>query len=426
MAKFNRFHYDSANRLSARFTNRTTAVKHQYISTPQALSEFCDAIAQSPAIGFDTEFVSEDCYRPHLCLIQVATPDRIAVIDTIQVEDASEFWQLLASGEQITIAHAAREELRFCLHSTGRRPHGLFDVQIAAGLVGYEYPASYGTLVDRLFGKSLQKGETRTNWRNRPLSSRQIQYALQDVEHLLALHAKLLKQLDELNRLDWMRVEMGRWQQQVEQAESEDRWQRLSGMSGLSPRQLAIVRELWQWRENEAERRNTPVKRVLRDDLIIELAKRKTSDLKRIKSVRGLERSRLRRHLPEIAQSIQTGLELPEESLPEQKRKAPSTPQVTLLGQFLTTALGSICRAAKVAPSIVGTAQDVRDLIAYRLDLNGAAQAAPPALATGWRAEVVGHVIEELLSGKLSIRITDPHSDRPLSFEANAADQIAP
>jgi len=421
MAKADRFHYHAAIRLSSRFPNPTTAVKHQYISTPQALSEFCDAISRSPVIGFDTEFVSEDCYRPHLCLIQVATPDQIAVIDTIQLEDAGEFWQLLASGDHLTIAHAAREELRFCLHSTGQRPHKLFDIQIAAGLVGYEYPASYGTLVDRLLGESLQKGETRTNWRHRPLSSRQIEYALQDVEHLLSLHAKLLKQLKKLDRLDWMRVEMEQWQQQVERAESDDRWRRLSGISGLSPRHLAIVRELWRWREKEAERRNTPVKRVLRDDLIIELAKRKTADLKRIKSLRGLERSGLRRHLPEIAGSIQRGLDLPGEKLPAHQKRSPSTPQVTLLGQFLTTALGSICRSAKVAPSIVGTAQDVRDLIAYRLDLNGAGQATPPSLAVGWRAEVVGHVIEELLSGKLSIRITDPHSDRPLSFESNAA-----
>jgi ribonuclease D len=422
MAKMNRLYYDFASRTSTRLSNQATEVQHQYISTREELSQFCDAIANSPAIGFDTEFVSEDCYRPHLCLIQVATPDHIAVIDTIQIEDTREFWQLLASGDQITIAHAAREELRFCLHSVEQRPNDLFDIQIAAGLVGYEYPAAYGTLVDRLLRKSVQKGETRTNWRARPLSSRQIEYALQDVEHLLSLHARLLKKLSKLDRLDWMRTEMERWQQQVEHSDGSERWRRMSGISGLSERHLAIVRELWKWRENEAASRDIPAKRVLRDDLIVELAKRKTADPARIKSVRGLERSGLRRHLPDISERIKQGLDLPNDQLPANARKSPSTPQVTLLGQFLNTALGSICRAAQVAPSIVGTAQDVRDLIAYRLDLNGAAQATPPSLAVGWRAEVVGHVIEELLSGKLSIRITDPHSDRPLSFEANESD----
>src|SRR5690606_7288273 len=130
---------------------------------------------------------------------------------------------------------------------------------------------------------------------------------------------------------------------------------------------LAILRELWYWREEEARRRNLPPKRVLRDDLLVELAKRGTADPKRIAAVRGLERGDLQRHLPKIAACIERALALPESQYPRHLRGS-SLSQLTLIGQFLSTALGSICRTKQVAPSLVGTAQDVRELIAYRLN----------------------------------------------------------
>jgi ribonuclease D len=160
-----------------------------------------------------------------------------------------------------------------------------------------------------------------------------------------------------------------------------------------------------------------PPKRVLRDDLIIELAKRKTAEHKQIQAVRGMERGDLARALPALAEAIERALDLAEADLPRSERR--ETPnQINMLGQFLSSALTSICRAARIAPSMVGTASDVRELVAYRLgyDVGGI-----PILAEGWRAEVVGHVIDDLLSGKLSIRIADPESEDPLVFEPRAA-----
>jgi ribonuclease D len=152
---------------------------------------------------------------------------------------------------------------------------------------------------------------------------------------------------------------------------------------------------------------------VLRDDLIIELAKRRTADPKQIRAVRGLERGDLQRSLPKLSEAIESALSLPDSELPRTERR--ETPnQINMLGQFLSSALTSICRSAQIAPSLVGTASDVRDLVAYRLgfDVGGT-----PVLAEGWRAEVVGHLIEDLLAGKTSIRIADPLSDEPLVFE---------
>jgi ribonuclease D len=392
-------------------------VQYDNIISDRDLRDYCDRIAGAKVIAFDTEFVSEDSYQPELCLIQVAAQGRLAIIDPLVVQDLAPFWNLLAAPGKETLVHAGREEFRFCLKATGKRPSGWFDVQLAAGLIGIEYPASYGNLAYKLLGKSLSKDETRTDWRKRPLSQRQLEYALLDVLDLEAIRDVLYAELERLGRLAWLAEELVSWQEGIEEAEaSTEKWRRVGGLAGMSRRTLAVVRDLWTWRDAEAERRNCPPRRILRDDLIIELAKRQTADAKRIRSLRGMEYSGVQRHLPKIADIIERSLELKDDDLPQSERRN-SRPQLNLLGQFLSTALGSICRKASVAASLVGTAQDVRDLIAYRLGLGGFEEGELPALASGWRAEVVGQVIDHLLAGDVSIRIADPLADEPLAFE---------
>lgn len=390
-------------------------MNYDHILDPSHLRDFCAAAASAAWIAFDTEFVSEDSYRPQLCLIQVATPTQLAVIDPLAVPDVSSFWQLISAPGHQTIVHAGREEFRFCRAAVAARPHDLFDVQLAAGLIGLEYPAAYQSLINKLLGHTLSKGETRTDWRRRPLSDSQLEYALQDVMYLAPLRDLLNARLESLGRRDWLAQELEAWQLDVEAYDEGERWRRLSGIAGLSPRVLAIVREVWHWRDELAEQRNWPVRRVLRDDLIVELARRQSADPKRIRAVRGLERGDLQKHFPTLVQAITRAVDLPQDECPRPPPRS-SRPQLNLLGQFLHTALASICRAADLAPSLVGTVEDVRDLIAYRLDLANARRGPAPALAQGWRAEIVGRAIEELLAGKLAVRITDPLSDQPLSF----------
>jgi ribonuclease D len=391
------------------------AVSHELVTSDSQLASLCDELRSAADIAFDTEFVSEHTYRPQLCLVQVAAGDRLVVIDPLGIRDMQPFWRLLAEPEHNTIVHAGREELLFCLTSVGQRPARLFDVQIAAGLVGYDYPAGYGSLMFKLIGERPQKGETRTDWRRRPLSVQQIDYALDDVRHLATMRDRLRAQLHELGRLAWLDAEMAAWQDDVEATRSRERWWKVSGVSGLSSRSLAVVREVWRWREAEAERRDWPAKRVLRDDLIVELAKRRTADPKQIRALRGLERGDLQRVLPQLGEAIAVALALPDAECPRlQQREMP--PQLNLLGQFLSSALTSICRSAAVAPSIVGTASDVRDLIAYHLRIGDAGDA-PPILGQGWRAKVVGQLIEDLLSGQVAVRIKDPLAEEPLVFD---------
>jgi ribonuclease D len=388
-------------------------MSYVHVATSNQLAELCEQLARVDEIAFDTEFVSEYTYRPQLCLVQVAAPGLLAVIDPFSCGSLERFWSALADTDHETIVHAGREEVNFSLTSIGRQPAKLFDVQIAAGLVGDEYPAGYAALLDRMLGQTMHKGETRTDWRKRPLSRQQLEYALDDVRYLSPLKQKLVERLAELGRLAWIQDEMVAFQQEIEAGRNRERWRRVSGLSGFSPRSLAVAREIWRWRESEAERRDVPARQVLRDDLLVELAKRRATDPKHVRAVRGMDRRELQPFIATIAEHIRRAQELPAADLPQNvRRDIPS--QVNVLGQFLSTALTSLCRSLKIAPSIVGTASDVRDLIAFRLKM---IDGPPPLLATGWRAEIVGSLIDDLLSGTTSIRIADPLSDHPLIFE---------
>lgn len=389
-------------------------MSHLTITTQAELLQYVEGLAGARVIAYDTEFVAEDTFRPQLCLVQVCTEQGAALIDPLEVGDLRPFWEVVVNGDHQTIVHAGRGEVEFCLLATGRAPVRLFDVQLAAGFIGLEYPAGYSNLIAKLLGQHPKKHETRTDWRRRPLTHRQIEYALEDVRYLLPLQEILQARLAERQRLEWLATETANWLGEVQAGLTEERWWRVSGNASLGGRGLAIVRELWRWRQAEAERRNKPPRRILRDDLIVEMARRQTADLKQVRAVRGMEWSNVRQHLPEIVRCIERGLASPELEI-RQPGYRDTPPQLSVLGQFLSAALGSICRQAELAASLVGTASDVRDLILYELEPESWAQ--PPLLATGWRSQVVGALFEDVLAGRLSIRVGDPHSDYPLVID---------
>jgi ribonuclease D len=390
-----------------------TRVNYEYLATEQAVADYCREIARAAVIAFDTEFVSEDRYHPELCLIQVAANGHPAIMDPLAVVDLTPFWNLLAAPGHVTVVHAGREEFRFCRRAIQTRPAAWFDTQIASGLIGIDYPASYGTLLQKMLGQTLGKGETRTNWRRRPLSRRQLEYALQDVLYLEPLYERLQHRLGEYVRQHWLDEELTTWQDQLEQEETTERWRRVAGIAGLSRRQLAILYELWRWRDQQARDRDIPPRRVLRDDLLLELARRASADEQRIRAVRGMDWRKQQRSVPELAQCIARGLAVPDEQCPRSGAKA-TRPQYGLLGQFLATAVSSQARSAQVAPGLIGSVEDVRDLIAYHL---GEGDGRVPPLARGWRKEVVGQVVQRLLAGELVMRIRDAHSPQPLALE---------
>jgi len=364
-------------------------------------------------IGFDTEFVSEDCYRPQLCLVQVAAGDMLAIIDPIPIGDTQPFWDLIAEPGRTVIAHAAREESRFCYRFTGKPIGGLFDTQLAAGFVGMEYPASLGNLVNRLCNKTLPKGQTRTNWRHRPLTKDQVIYALHDVTELEEMHEKLSVMIDKLNRKAWVDEEASSKQDAVIEAENRENWRRVSGSSGLNARQLEIVKHLWRWRENRAKETDRLTKRVMRDDLIVELAKVGSSDAQKIRNIRGLDRRGFTDHYDDIAAAIGDALAVDEDDLPKRARGMRRVVS-PMLSQFLSTSIACISRQHKLAPPIVGNAEDVRELLGYELDRRKSDT--EPSLLKGWRGEIVGKTFRRILAGELAIRVADVTETQPLEF----------
>jgi ribonuclease D len=216
--------------------------------------------------------------------------------------------------------------------------------------------------------------------------------------------------LDKKGRLPWMETEMEAWQQSLEETVTKPQWRRVSGIARLRPAQLAIVKELWIWRNAEAERRNRSAKRTLADDLIVELAHRGTSKINQIRAIRVSASS-----IDGISQAIETALQLPASEHPK-KINSHKSVNLGLLGQFITTALNVVCHEQQIASPLVGTAQEVRDLAASKLGLLKTNK--PQRLEAGWRADVVGQLIQRVLDGKVAIRVGDPKSNQPLVMES--------
>lgn len=381
------------------------------------LPRLIESIAGADLIGFDTEFVAEDTYQPDLCLLQLSTREEVFIVDPRSLPDLSELWQLLVDPERTVIVHAGREEILFAYRATGNSIPGMFDVQVAVGLIGGEYPASYGKVLQRLLGENVPKGETRTDWRKRPLSRAQLEYAALDVLHLPLLYDKLTQQLEKLGRYRWLKDELVRRQSNLLRTQEQEGWFRMPGVQSLHGKQLGIVRELWLWRDHRAQTKNMPARRVLRDDLIIELAKRGSSDDKKIAQIRGLHHSGVQRFIPEIADCVKRGNDGPAPEAPWGGRARGSRPPA-LLQQFLTAAMSYLCRTNNIAPAIVGTSDDVGKLATYWIEGSKIEESDDdyPNLLRGWRAEFVGEPLHNIFLGKSALRVQDPKDDMPLSL----------
>jgi ribonuclease D len=390
---------------------------HRLIVNQADFEELCGHIRDAGIVAFDTEFVSEDTYQPELCLLQFATAERCLGVDPQAIESLESWWDIMSDAETTVVVHGGQAEISFCLRFSGRSPQRLVDVQLAEGFQSQSYPLGYAALVQRVLGKRVHGTETRTDWRRRPLLDKQIQYALEDVHNILPVWKQQRARLDETNRLEWADAEFARMIDDAAKEFASEGWHKLSGMQKLRPRELAVAIELFQWRDQEASRRNRPIRRTLRDDLIIDLARRQPRNRKDLLSTRDMNRSGYKRSADDLLLCIERGLALPKSELPEFPGSAIRTkaPDEKLLGKLLGIALANRCAELNVARQLVGTTADLEHLA--RWHLAGRSPKLRPRLLEGWRAEVCGDLLTDLLDGKISLRVADPHSDHPLVFE---------
>jgi ribonuclease D len=387
---------------------------HRLITDQNQFEEFCGHIREAGVVAFDTEFLSEFTYRPELCLLQFATPEQSAAVDPFEVPDLSSWWKLMADPDVQVVVHGGREEIRYCLRYAGARPGRLHDVQIAEGLQCRGFPLSYTALVLRVLGERTSGKETRTDWRKRPLTDRQIAYAIEDVQHLILIWQKQCETLGRRGRLEWARAECLRYVDDLEQEPHRENWRKLPGIQSLSSRELAIARELHAWREREAAARDKPARKILRDDLVIELAHRQPHDIADLLATRDMNRSDYRRAAGDMLAAVRLGLDLAQDQLPRVRRNDKDQDE-QILAQLLNIALANRCAQLEVALGLVGTTADLKHLV--RWHVYGDRSGDPPRLTRGWRAEVCGDLLTDVLAGRITLRVSDPQSEHPLVFE---------
>lgn len=382
-----------------------TPVPH-YITSSHALSEFCAQLKDSPRLALDTEFVGEDSFVPKLELIQVATDATAAIIDFPAVHGGRSlegFWEIVCDPGVQKIVHAGRQDLDLFAVHAGQIPKPFFDTQIAAAMVGYGPQVAYANLVQRVHGAKLDKAHTFTNWSARPLSQSQLAYALEDVTFLLAIHDHLHARLSQFGRLQWVDEEFSRLEGAVGETrrEPQARYQRVRGWDTLKPKSAAVLRELAAWREEEARRRNIPRGRVMRDEVLLQLARHPPRSLQDLRGVRGLHGGEVDRHGEALMAVMKAALELPSSAWPEVPRERKPEPESAGLMELLQAVLKARAMEEEIAPTLLGTTADLQALVDARtnhvsLDL---------PLLRGWRRMLVGDLLLQVLNGTLAVKI---------------------
>ena len=390
--------------------NPEKTVPFKFVETQGELLRFLDETDKSTWIGCDTEFISEGRYHPDLCLVQVSTETGDYILDPLTIRDLTPFWERFCREDTLAVVHACRSELEFCYRAVKRLPPKIFDVQLAAAFVGFGYPLNFKSLVAQTIRVNLEKSETLTDWSRRPLLSSQLQYALQDVCYLGQIVETLQRELDAQGRSDWFHQEMAEFADSLKTTFVDESWRKISGPTIKTRTELATVRELWRWRRDRALARNTPPHRVMRDDLIVALAKRHSADPERVAVTRGLNGKADSPWIREICGVIQKALDLPEDQKP--KLETNNYPVYKIASQLVCLLLTQYCQRRKISPSVVVTTRDVREAIAAR---QGTLPAdIKPRLRTGWRAEFLGEFLDNVLNGRYAMQITGDLEENPL------------
>jgi len=384
--------------------------KTLYVDSPQKFETLLHQLSSHKVIGLDTEFISEGRYEPELCLVQLSTPDQIFIVDPIVLSDLRLMWELLAGPDREIVTVAARQEIKFCAKGAGFAPACVLDLQIAAGLLGYGYPLSHTNLCLRVINARVNGGESFTDWRKRPLRPVQLEYAADDVRHLLPMRDKLLARAQKMNRTSWVR---GECEQLVKAVMREDERWRISGSSRLSRRQLAVLREVWRWRDRQASGLNVPVARVLGDSMLIEVARRSPATVEDLFSIRGLDSRLLRKAEQDVVDAVALARSISEADLPSNERRD-DPPQVAVLSKLLSVAVGNLAAEAEVDTAQLATTSDIQELVRWFLNQDAIPR---PEILDGWRGEILQESLIGFLEGRKVVRVGNVRRPNPLVFE---------
>ncbi|MBM3541915.1 MAG: ribonuclease D [Alphaproteobacteria bacterium] len=372
------------------------------IADTKSLDAFCKRLAHAPYVAVDTEFMRDTTYWPRLCLVQVAGPEDEAVIDPLaKCIELKPLLKLMADARVLKVFHAARQDMEIFFHMMGDVPRPIFDTQVAAMVCGFGEQVSYETLVTHYAGARVDKSSRFTDWSHRPLTERQLAYALSDVTHLRTVYAGLSERLQKTGRESWLDEEMATLLDPVTyRLDPEEAWQRLKPR-GMSRKALGVLKEVAAWREREAQKRDLPRGRLVKDEALLEIAAsqpKRAEDLARVRAFpRGNAEGALGKALLE---AVARGLALPADALPAPTER-PHVPRgLGPVVEMLKVLLKMTCEKHHVAAKLVASAADLERIAAGEADV--------PALA-GWRREVFGEDALALLDGRLGLAVERGH-----------------
>ena len=367
------------------------------ITDTGALAAFCEALSSAEYITVDTEFMRESTFWPILCLVQVAGPDDEAIIDPLAASiDLKPLYDLIANENVLKVMHAATQDIEIFHHEGGVTPQPLFDTQVAAMVAGFGDQVGYEGLIAKLAKVRLDKASRFTDWSHRPLSESQLEYAMADVTHLRVAYEKLRARIEENGRIAWVEQEMIKLADPAKyEVVPEEAWRRMK-TKRAQPRYLAVLQAVAAWRDREAMNRDQPRNRILRDDVLSQLAARPPENPKALSRVRGIPKGfadgKMGRSLME---AIEAGRNLPEDEAPELPPIVELPPGAGPLMDLLKVLLKFKCDTHDVAQKLVAT---VADLEAIAADDD-----ADVAALRGWRRKIFGEDALRLKHGEIAL-----------------------
>ena len=372
------------------------------LGTDAEIAELIAHLRQSGSFAYDSEFIGESSYHPFLCLIQVATADRVALIDPLAGCDLMPFWELLCDASVEKIVHAGSQDVEPVVRFTGKGPANVLDTQIAAGFCGLAYPTSLQKLVQETTGVPLQKGFTFTHWDQRPLSAKQLRYAADDVRYLPAVATELKKRLAKTGHLKWALAEcdaMCRPENYTFDVRSAV--EKVRGAGALGARELNVLTELVVWRDNAAREANLPSRSFLRDEVMIDICRTMPKQAEKLQKVRGLPRPVIEAHAETIAALTIKALATNVEGVQLLSGSAP-TPSEKFAADALFVAAQAICFAQSIDSAVVLARQDITDL--HRRLTSGKA-VDDLRLMPGRRREAVGEKLLAVYRGEATAEV---------------------
>ncbi len=364
-----------------------------HVETPEQLERLCRQLHDSPWLALDTEFMREKTYTARFCLLQVSNGEIAASVDPLQLESLEPLIEIIYDPKPVKVFHSGRQDLEIFLQQWGRLPSPVFDTQLAATLLGLGEQIGYARLVQELLGQQLEKSHTRTDWSQRPLEQEQLRYALDDVIYLGKVYLRLDERLQALGRNQWLQEDFELLTSPATYSmDPNQAWQRVKGWQRLKGGQLAVLQALAAWREEQARRADKPRRWIIKDDPLLELARRRPTEAAQLGRIRGLEQGTLKRHGATLARLIADAARKPESEWPRERSMPPRlTPNQEAITDLLSCSLRLLSDRAGITPSVLASRKELERLVTGERDLD---------LLHGWRRNLAGTALLEVLEGK--------------------------